>query len=335
MTPARPLAVYTDVDDLDAAPGVETLMAAGLDVVVLETRDPDVILAAAAGATALLVGYAPVTAAMLEAMPVLRVISLLSMGSDGIDVPAATQRGIWVANITDVATAEVATHAWALTLSLVRCLPFFQTGAQTTTPDGADAGWLARPDRLPRRLSDLTVGLIGLGRIGTAFAAMAAGQVGSIIAHDPFVCDGSWPAGVQPAALDDVVATADILSLHVPLTDETRHLVNADLLSRLKFGSYLVNVSRGGLVDSTALAASLCAGHLAGAALDVLDVEPPPADHPLLGLPNVILTPHIGYLSDVTVRAYIDHQAANVVSWLQTGRPLTPVNAPAAGRSTA
>lgn len=321
MSRDRPLAVYTDVDDLDSSPGVAALESAGFDVVVLETRDSADIVEAARAATALLVGYAPITSAMIAAMPELRIIALLSMGTDGVDVAAATDRGIWVCHIRDVATAEVATHAWMLTLALVRGLPFFQAAVRS-------GDWLDRPERLPRRLSDLTLGLVGLGRIGTAFAGLAAGHVAGVVAYDPFVPNDQAPQSVRRSSLADVVSAADVLSLHLPLTPDTHHLIDAELLTAMKQGAFLVNVSRGGLVDSSALVRALRTGHLAGAALDVLESEPPAADDPLLELPNLLLTPHIGYLSESSARAYIDSQAENVVTWQRTGQPVTPVNSP-------
>lgn len=321
MSRDRPLAVYTDVDDLDSGPGVAALEAAGFEVVVLETRDSTDIVDASRAATALLVGYAPITSAMIAAMPELRIIALLSMGTDGVDVTAATARGIWVCHIRDVATAEVATHAWMLTLALVRGLPFFQAAVRA-------GNWLARPGPLPRRLSDITLGLVGLGRIGTAFAQLAAGQVAGVIAYDPFVPTDQAPHGVRRGSLAEVVSGADVLSLHLPLTPDNHHLVDAELLADMKPGAFLVNVSRGALVDSSALVRALRTGHLAGAALDVLESEPPAADDPLLQLPNLLLTPHIGYLSGSSARAYIDSQVANVVTWHRTGQPVTPVNSP-------
>ncbi|GAA1995729.1 C-terminal binding protein [Nakamurella flavida] len=319
---ARPLAVYTDLDDLDAGPGVDVLERAGFAVSVLETRDADEIVAAARGAVALLVGYAPITAAMLDALPDLRIIALLSRGADTVDVPAATARGIWVANLDDLSSDEVAEHTWAMTLTLLRRLPFFAAAVRR-------GAWLARPEPPPRRLSEVTIGLLGLGRIGAKVAALADGHVGGIVGYDPYLPESATPAGVRRTDLDEAVRTADVLCLHLPLTAETGGLVDADLLARMPAGSFLVNPSRGGLVDPAALVAALDSGHLAGAALDVLDVEPPPADHPLLHRDDVVLTPHIGYLSATTRRSYPEFQAGNVVAWLETGTPLSPLNSPA------
>ncbi|WP_418345561.1 C-terminal binding protein [Rhodococcus pyridinivorans] len=308
---ASPIAVYTDLDDLDPSEGIALLEAEGFGVRVLETRDPDTIAAAAADASALLVGYAPVDAQLLDRLPLLGIVSMLSRGYDSVDVDAATVRGVWVATVGDVASTEVATHTWALTLAAVRRLDFFALSGRR--------GWLDRPTYAPRRLADTTLGLVGLGRIGSEVAALAAGSVGTILGYDRAGRD--LPAGVTPASLAEVVAQSDVVSVHLPLDGSTEKLFDADLLATMRPGSWLINVSRGGIVDSDALADALDSGHLAGAALDVLDVEPPVPGDRLAEHPNVLLTPHVAYLSDRTAREYVRMQAANVVEWYRTGAP--------------
>jgi phosphoglycerate dehydrogenase-like enzyme len=318
-----PIAVYTDLDDLDPGPGVALLEAEGFEVRVLETRDPDVIAGAAVDAAALLVGYARVDDDLLARLPRLRIVSLLSRGVDSIDVEAATARGIWVASVGELASAEVATHTWALALAAVRRLDFFVLHGRR--------GWLDRPEHAPRRLSEITLGLVGLGRIGTKVAELAAGSVGHILGHDP--AGRAMPAGVTAASLADVVAACDLVSIHLPLDATTRRLFDAELLATMRRDAWLINVSRGGIVDSVALADALDAGQLAGAALDVLDTEPPPAGDRLAEHPNVLLTPHVAYLSDVTARDYVLTQARNVVHWHRGGRPLSPVTEPTGVRT--
>ncbi|MEV5832042.1 C-terminal binding protein [Nocardia sp. NPDC052112] len=315
---SAPIAVYTDLDDLDPGPGIAVLETAGFEVRVLETRDPDTIAAAAADATALLVGYAPIDANLLARLPRVRIVSMLSHGYDTIDIDAATASGIWIATVGGIATAEVATHTWALALAAVRRLDFFTLHGRR--------GWLDRPASGPRRLSEITVGLVGVGRIGAKVAELAAGSVASILGHDH--SGRAMPAGVTAASLTEVVANADLVSIHLPLDPSTARLFDADRIGRMRPGSWLINVSRGGIVDSTALADALDSGHLAGAALDVLDAEPPAAGDRLAEHPNVLLTPHVAYLSDATARDYVLTQARNVVRWYRTGRPLHPVAAP-------
>lgn len=324
-------AVYTDFEDMDVTPGVEALKAAGFSVELLDSKEAEQIVAAGRDADALLIGYAEVTRGMIEQMPRLQVIATLSMGFDNIDVDAATEHGVWVTNILGAATEEVATHALALILHLSRQLSFYQ---QAATPQR----WNDRDVRSPRRLSGQTLGLVGLGRIGAKLAELSMPLFGRIIGYDPFlladspaarqVRTGLSDSGVEILPLDQVVEESDVLSLHLPLSVETAGMVNADMIARMRSSALLINVSRGALVDSNALRAAVDEGRLGGAGLDVLEVEPPPAGHPLLAHPRIVVTPHVGYLSDFSDAEYVRLQAANVTTWALTGTPISPVNHP-------
>lgn len=313
-----PLAVYTDLDDGDdPTPGMELLRANGFEVAYAQSRDPDGIAAAAQDAEALLVGYAPVDDALLERLPKLRIISLLSNGSDNVDVEAASQRGIWVATVGPVASEEVATHAWALTLALIRRLPYFMSS-------GVAHPWDARPAQAPGRLSELTVGILGLGSIGrryAEFASTAARRVVAVERHGAVTVPG-----VDMVSYAEVLAASDVLGVFLPLTDGTRGLLDAAAYAQMPCGAHVINVSRGAVVDAEALLAAVDSGQLAGAALDVFVQEPLPASHPLLGHPRVITTPHIGFLSDATDAEYVRRQADAVVSWHINGRPNRAIN---------
>ena len=318
-------AVYTDMDDVDFRAGVRILTDAGFAVDYLNTADPERITAEAHDATALLVGYATITAAMMDALPKLRIIALLSMGFNNIDVAAARERGIWVTNIPGAATEEVATHALALALALTRGLPFYGTSVQS-------GDWNVRDSVVPPRLSNARLGIIGLGRIGTRLAELSGAVFGEIVGCDPVLPDTPEirqrlaAAGIRRTTLDEVQASSSVLSLHLPLTDETANMVDAQFLAGMPQGSFLLNVSRGALVDSRALRDSVDSGHLSGAGLDVLDVEPPaPGGHQLLGSPRILVTPHMAYLSDFTEGEYIRQQAQNVAVWHESGRPDSPV----------
>ena len=315
----RPLVLYTDWEPTDVGPAVALLRAAGWRVELLGSTDPDAIAAAGAQAAALCVTDARVDAALLARLGSVRVISTMSVGFDRVDVAAATRRGVWVANVPDVATEEVASHAVAMALALVRRLVDFDRDVQA-------GGWGPALEHPPRVPGELTLGLLGLGRIGRRAGELARGLFGRVVGHDPFADDERWPAGVERLGRDELVAVADVLSLHLPLTQESAGLVGPGLLTRMPPGALLVNVSRGGLVDPVALAAALDAGHLAGAALDVLDTEPPAPGHPLVGHPRVLLTPHVAYLSARAEAAYPLRQAENVLAWQRAGRPRDPVN---------
>ena len=328
LAPARPVAVYTDVDDTDPSLGIELLEAHGYEVRVLGTRDADEIIAGAADATVLLPGYAEITRDIITALPDLRLISLMSMGFDYVDVDAATEHGVWVTNVPGAATEEVATHALAILLSAVRQLGFYTASAGPNT-------WNERAATAPPRLSELTLGVVGLGKIGRELIRLAGPLFGRILGFDPFLPDTAEVRadldrlGVTRTSLEAVQTESDVLSLHLPLTAETERMVDAAFLADMPKGSVLVNVSRGGLIDSTALAEALDRGHLSGAALDVLEEEPPAQGHPLVGRDDVVLTPHIAYFSARTEIEYVRIQAQNAVALAETGHPESPVNRPA------
>ncbi|MFD0226016.1 C-terminal binding protein [Streptomyces hirsutus] len=321
----QPVVVFTDPEDLDPEPGARMLVDAGFEVRIGDSRDPDVIASLAADAVALIVGYARVDAALLDRLPALRMIATMSAGYDMIDTAEAARRGLWVTNLPAAATEDVAVHAFACALSLIRRLP--QADAVVRA-----GGWNEEfaAGRLPRRASELTLGLIGLGRIARHLATIAAPVFGRIAAYDPHTAQADWPAGVERYDdLDALAAATDVLSLHVPLTPATHGIADARLLGRLRPGGLFVNVSRGELVDPAALLDALDSGRLAGAALDVFPVEPPPPGDPLRGHPDIRLSPHSAYLSDTTRRAYVCKPAENVIAWHRTGHPVTPVVDPA------
>ncbi|MGW2014222.1 C-terminal binding protein [Streptomyces sp. NPDC001927] len=319
---SRPVAVFTDTEDLDPRPGVRLLVDAGFEVRVAGTRDPDVLAETARDADALIVGYARIDAALLDRLRGVRILATMSAGYDMVDTEEARRRGLWVTNLPDVATEDVAVHALASALSLVRRLP--QADAVVRA-----GGWNAEfvdQGPLPRRASELTLGLVGFGRIARTLATFAAPVFGRVAAFDPHADPAHWPAGVQRYEdLGELAAASDVLSLHVPLTPGTHRLVDAALLERMRPGGFLVNVARGELVDPEALLAALDSHRLAGAALDVLPVEPPPADDPLRRHPRIQLSPHSAFLSDTSRRGYVCRPAENIVAWHRTGRPLTPV----------
>ncbi|MGP3769488.1 C-terminal binding protein [Streptomyces sp. SDT5-1] len=320
----RPVVVITDTEELDPEPGVKLLTDAGWEVRIAGSRDPEVIAAAAHDADALIVGYARVDADLLDRTPTVRMLATMSAGYDMIDIAEAERRGLWVANLPGAATEDVAVHALAQTLALARRLP----QADAVVRSG---GWSADLREVPRRTSELTLGLVGMGRIARTFARVAAPLFGRIAAHDPRATD--WPEGVERLDLDALVAEADVLSLHVPSTPQTQGMVDTGLLSRMRPGSLLVNVSRGDLVQPDALLAALDSGRLAGAALDVFPAEPPAADDRLRSHPRLLLSPHSAFLSDASLRAYVTEPARNVLAWWATGRPHTPVVDPTASRT--
>lgn len=324
---APPIAAYTDIDDTDVTAGIRLLEDSGFDVRVIGSRDPSVIAEQAAEATVLVVGYAFVDAELINKLPNLRLIALMSMGFNNIDIEAADSRGIWVTNVPGAATEEVATHTLALILHQIRQFPFY-----TTAVGGGE--WNSRADNPPIRISEATLGIIGLGKIGRNVAVLARSFFNEILGYDPLLPDDESTQtmlkmlGIRRVSLEELQRSSNVLSLHLPLTKETEGLIDADFIASMPSRAVLINVSRGALIDSQSLRDAVDSGHLAGAGLDVLDEEPPPADHPLVNHPAITVTPHVAYFSQTTEAEYVRIQAQNACTWLATGAPDSPVNTP-------
>ena len=306
------LAVYVDTVDADLHDGPALLREAGFDLRVVVASAPNEVAEAALGATALLVGDAPVTAEVLDAAPSIRIVSTVTAGTDHLDLEAARERGVWVSNVPDVSTEEVASHALGMALSLMRQLPRFDREVRA-------GGWDALSGRRPLRPSSVTLGIVGLGRIGGRLAAISRPLFGRVLGSDPAL--SSAADGVALVGLTELLAESDLVSLHLPALPGNGRLIDLARLASMRPGALLVNVSRGGLIDQAALLAMLDSGHLGGAALDVLAVEPPDPEEPLLRHPAVLLSPHAAYLSDHSERDGTLQQAENVVTWARTGRP--------------
>lgn len=260
----------------------------------------------------------PIDAAVMDAgLPDLKIISQMAVGYDNIDLKAAQERGIPVGNTPGVLTDATADLTFALLLAAARRLP--------ESIDYVKAGQWQTWGPLTLLGHDLhrsTLGIIGLGRIGQAVARRAQGFGMRIIVHSPSAtAEKAEALGVELASLEDLLKQSDFVSLHVPFNDKTRHLINAAALHQMKNDAVLINTARGGVVDQAALVAALEAGEIGGAALDVTDPEPLPADHPLVGLPNVIVLPHIGSAGRHTRDLMASIAADNLLAGLR-GDPL-------------
>lgn len=263
----------------------------GLDLVV--ARDQDHFASSIAGANVVMVTpYAQVGRAEIDSMKHCRGIVRYGIGYDNIDVASAVEAGVPVSVVPDASVEEVASHAFALGLSLIRRIP----AGQAAISAGKWAG--AVPADLPV-LSEVRVGVIGMGRIGRYVAHWWDAVGAKVSAHDPVARFND----VRQASLDELIAWSDVLSLHIPLTPETRHLISSETIAQMPRGSVIVNVSRGGLIDEQALARALHEGHIAGAGIDVFETEPLPRDHPLRTAPNTILTPHAAWKSRSSLSA--------------------------------
>lgn len=259
------------------------------DVVVRACRTEADVLAAVSETQpdGMLVQWAPITRAVLESAASCRAISRLGIGLDMIDLEAAAARGIPVRNVPHYCTEEVATHAVALGLALWRRLPDLDAQVRGGRWEAAAAA-----DSMSR-LSESTVGLIGMGRIGRLVADAYAQWGATVVVSDPVSGDDPY----ERVSVEELAARAQLISLHAPLTAQTRNLVNDAFLARCTQAPILINVSRGGLHDSAAVASALADGRLSGAGIDVFITEPLPLDDPLRGAPHTILTPHAAWCS--------------------------------------
>ena len=263
-----------------------------------------------------------VTSELLDAANNLRVIGRAGVGVDNIDVSAATIRGIVVMNAPDGNTITTAEHTIALLISLARSIPQASSSLK--------AGRWDRKKFIGVELQGKTLGIVGLGRIGRVVASRARAMSMTIVAYDPFISpEHARDLEVELASLDEVYARADFLTVHTPLTPETRSLIDAAALAKMKKGAYIINCARGGLVDEEALYNAIMDGSIAGAALDVFSEEPPPADHKLLQLDQVIVTPHLGASTKEAQEGVAFTVAEQMRDFLLTGALRGAVNVPA------
>jgi D-3-phosphoglycerate dehydrogenase / 2-oxoglutarate reductase len=303
-----PTVAITD-SDLASHADEDVLREAGIIVVRFNAPTEDDVIAGLSQvpADALIVQWAPVTEAVLDAAPRCRFISRLGIGYDMVDVAAATQRGVAVANTPDYCVDEVAIHTLAMAMWLVRGLGRFDAAVRAGQW-GAAAAYPAAA-----RPTDTVIGVVGLGRIGSQVAAQAKALGFQVIGHDPYAVPGG---GIVLTSLEDLLRSSHLITLHASLTAETRHLIRADTIELMRPGALLVNTCRGELIDEAAVAAALREGRLGGAALDVFRTEPLPAASPLRTLPNVLLSPHAAWYSPASLAALPVRAAQQVVDFL-------------------
>jgi D-3-phosphoglycerate dehydrogenase len=271
------------------------------------TEDEVVALCAAHTPVAIIVRYGKVNARIMDAAGQLQVISKHGSGIDVIDQDAAAQRGIAVRAAVGANAAAVSEHAWALILACAKSVNQLDVRMR--------AGHWDKATHKSLDLDGRTLGLVGLGSIGRRVAAAGVAFGMKVIAYDPFA--NVAPDGVTLVELDALYSSSDIVSLHCPLTAENRQMLNRETLARFKRGAILVNTARGGLIDEAALVEALAEGQLRCAGLDSFDVEPMPSPHPFQGVSNLILSPHIGGVSDAAYVNMGKGAAANVLAVLE------------------
>jgi phosphoglycerate dehydrogenase-like enzyme len=306
--------LITDYDFPDLELERALFRDAGIELTIAQCRTEEDVIAAAAGCQGLLVQYAPVNAKVFAARPEIRIASRYGAGFDTINTADAREFGIWVANSPDYGIGEVATHALALALGSLRHVALYDRHVRA-------GHWHYTSGGTIRRAEDLTLGILGLGRIGKRMAHIARDCFGNVIACDPYLIDGDFPVFVERVDLEALFRAADLVSIHVPLNPETAGMIDRRLLSLLRPGSIVINTARGGIVDADALADALDSGQLDAVGLDVLPVEPPAREHRLLKHPRSLLTPHAAFYSDAAEVELRRKAAQNLVDWARTGRP--------------
>lgn len=281
----------------------------------------DSILAVAADADALLVTYSQINAEVIAGLNNCKAIGRFGIGTDNIDIAAATEKGIKVCYAPVYCLDEVSDHAMALLLSCARKIPFANARA-------AEGRWEMPAVAPIGRFRGRTLGLIGLGNIPQQIVGKAQAFGINVIASDPYCPDDVFSRlNVEKVELDDLLGRSDYVSVHAPLTPETENMFNMDAFKKMKNTAYLINTARGPLVEINDLAAALDAGEIAGAGLDVLPEEPPAADNPLLGRDDVVLTPHTGFYSEDALLDLQTTVATDVASVLAGEAPKYPITA--------
>jgi D-3-phosphoglycerate dehydrogenase len=317
----RPVIAVTDSVFPSLDPATAALKRIDPELRMAKSSSADDILAVARDADAILVTYAKLSSELIGQLSRCKAIGRFGMGVDNIDLPAAAKAGITVTYVPDYGVREVSDHAMALLLALIRKIPLSNKLVQ--------AGRWEMPAVVPiHRLDGRTLGLIGFGHIGRALAPKAQAFGLNVIVHDPFVQpDALKAAKVEGVDLDALLARSDYLSIHAPLTPQTRGLFNATTFAKMKRGALVVNTARGPLVDEEALLAALTSGQLGGAALDVVATEPLPKDSPLLGHDNLILSPHTAFYSVEALEELQTKCASDVARVLSGENPVYPIGA--------
>lgn len=307
--------VITDYGFPNVAIEQQIIKSAGWEFCTFQCKTEQEVIDAGKNSDAILVQFAPITSFVIDQLARCKVIVRYGVGTDNIDLEAARSRGIIVCNVPHYCIDEVADHGFALAMALTRQIP-------TIDREVRGGLWSSTPRRSMPASRQMTFITIGFGRIARALLERAQACKFNIATCDPYLpANAELPMGVRNLSMEQALDTADILSLHAPLTEATHHMINAETLSALKPTSLLINTARGGLVDTIALADALNKGRLAGAGLDVFEQEPLPETHPLLKCPNVLLTSHVAWYSEISGKE-LQRMAAEEAVRALSGQPL-------------
>jgi len=289
-----------------------------------EVQSPQVsteedVIEATDGAVAVITHHAPITRAVFEANECIQVVGRYGTGVDNVDVEAATEHGVQVVNVVSYCVEEVSTHALSLLLTIVRNTAHYDRHIK-------DGGWEWQVGAPLGRLAGQTVGLVGFGKIPRRLVEKMAGFDFEFLAYDPYLsAEDTAAAGATKVSFEELVDRADIVSIHTPLTDETRGLFDAEVFERLDDSAIVVNASRGGVVDLEALYRAVEAGDIYGAGLDVLPEEPPVAEQ-VRDHDRIVYTPHMGWYSEESIRQLRETVTGDILRILDGERPENPVN---------
>lgn len=308
-------------------PEREVLEAAGFELVVAPDAEEDTLTGLASDVDAIMFCFAQVTEKVLRAAPKCLIAARYGIGVDNVDIPVCTELGIVVTNVPDYCIDEVTEHTFGMVIALNRRLVPHDAAVKA-------GGWESVAlDRPMKRMNGATFGVIGFGRIGRSVGAKARALGMGVLTYDPMLQPGQDVEGARSVSLAEVLAGSDFVSVHVPLTDETRGMIGQAELASMKPGAIIVNPARGGLIDEMALADALASGHLAGAGLDVMEPAPPSDDHPLLRQENVIITPHTAFFSQASTLELETRTAQEVVRVVNGGQPENFINPEVAGKT--
>jgi len=312
--------VVSDTKVMDGETRAAVLDAVDATVETIAAKEPEAVARAVDGADALIVDAGTqVTAEVIEAADSLKVVGRAGIGMDNIAVRAAVAAGVTVVNVPDYSVEEVSTHTFALMLACLRRIPTFDRSVKR-------GEWKWAVGQPIRRLAGSTVGLVAFGKLASRFAAKLRGFDIDVIAYDPYAPEYRMgDLGVESVTLETLLGDSDIISLHAPLTDETRGMIDADALDRMHDDALLVNTARGGLVDEAALYDALISGDLGGAGLDVRKPEPP-GDSPLHDLDSVVCSPHVAWYSEESRVELTQTVAEDVIRVLRGEEPENPID---------
>jgi D-3-phosphoglycerate dehydrogenase len=316
----RPLIAVTDSVFPSLDPAMAALRPLDPEIRIAKSTSASDILAVARDADGVLVTYAKLPGELLRQFERCKVIGRFGLGVDNIDINAAAALNIVVTYVPDYCLQEVSDHAMALILALARKVPFSNALVQ-------EGRWEMPAVAPIHRIEGQILGLVGLGNIPRRVAPKAMAFGLKVVAHDPFVsAESAREFGVELVSFERLLEISDYVSLHAPLTPQTRGLFNAEAFRRMKAGAFIVNTARGPLLDEAALVAALDSGRLGGAALDVVPTEPLPKDSSLLGRANVILTPHTAFYSVEALEELQTKCASDVARVLRSEKPVYPVS---------